>query len=240
MFSKITKFFWSLRKAYFSNYRQTHYSQFGEDIILGELLRPEVRDGFYVDVGCYHPKKHSNTFRLHLRGWSGINIDLEEDKIRLFNLCRPNDHNVVCPVSDVKETVTIRRYSSFGLGTTINVQQADNAQEEVLDERQAETKTLAQIIEGSPFAGRQIDVLSIDAEGMDERILKSVNFDRHSPKVILIENYHRDIGEIIETETYRLLNAKGYALRSWAFYTLIFVLPAADILKPRENQETAS
>ena len=65
MFGKITKFFWSLRKAYFTKYRQTHYAQFGEDIILNELLRPEVRDGFYVDVGCYHPKKHSNTYIKH-------------------------------------------------------------------------------------------------------------------------------------------------------------------------------
>lgn len=240
MFSKITNYFWSLRKAYLTNFRQTHYAQFGEDIILDELLRREVRDGFYVDVGCYHPKKHSNTHCLHKRGWRGINIDLEEDKIRLFNLCRPNDHNVVCPVSDVEETVTIRRYSPFGLGTTIDARQAAGADEDVLDERQAATKTLTQIIADSPFAGRQIDVLSIDAEGMDERILKSVDFDRHSPKVILIEDYHRNICEIIETETYRLLTNKGYALRSWTFYTLIFVLPGAEILKPRENQQTES
>jgi len=240
MFSKITKFIWSLRKAYLTNYRQTHYAQFGEDIILDELLNPKIRDGFYVDVGCYHPKKHSNTHRLHQRGWSGINIDAEEDKIRLFNLCRPSDHNVVCPVSDVNETVTISRFSSFGLATTIDGKQVANANEKILDERQAETKTLTQIIESSPFSGRQIDVLSIDAEGMDEQILKSVDFDRHEPKVILIENYHRDIDKIIETESYKLLKSKDYTLRSWAFYTLIFVLAGADILKPRENQKNNS
>jgi hypothetical protein len=234
MFSKITNFFWSLRKAYFSNYRQTHYSQFGEDIILDELLKPEIRDGFYVDVGCYHPKKHSNTFRLHQRGWSGINIDLEEDKIRLFNLCRPNDHNVVCPVSDKQETVTIRRYNPFGLDSTIDDQQAAGLSGDVLDEQQAEAKTLAQVIENSPFAGRTIDVLSIDAEGMDFRILQTVDFAIHSPQIILIEDYHKDIKEILETDTFKLLASQGYSLRSWAFYTLIFVKPKASILKSRE------
>ncbi|MBC8325485.1 MAG: FkbM family methyltransferase [Verrucomicrobia subdivision 3 bacterium] len=236
MFKKIAKYIWSLRKAYLTNFRQTHYAQFGEDIVLDELLKPELCDGFYVDVGCYHPKKHSNTYRLHQRGWNGINIDLEEDKIRLFNLCRPNDHNVVCPVSDLEETVTIRRFSSFGLGTTINSQQAAGTNEAVFDERQAKTKTLAQIIEESPFAGRKIDLLSIEAEGMDERILKSVDFDRHFPKIILIEDYHRNIGEIIGTDSYKLLTSKGYALRSWTFYTLIFVQPETDILMPRENK----
>ena len=234
MFSKITKFFWSLRKAYFSNYRQTHYAQFGEDIILDELLKPEIRDGFYVDVGCYHPKTHSNTFRLHQRGWSGINIELEEDKIRLFNLCRPNDHHIVCPVSDKQETVTIRRYNTFGLDSTIDDQHAAGLRGDVLDEQQAETKTLAQVIENSPFAGRTIDVLSIDAEGMDFRILQSVDFQVHPPQVILIEDYHKDIREILETDTFKLLASQGYSLRSWAFYTLIFVKPKASILKSRE------
>ena len=90
------------------------------------------------------------------------------------------------------------------------------------------------IIENSPFAGRTIDVLSIDAEGMDFRILQSVDFQVHPPQVILIEDYHKDIREILETDTFKLLASQGYSLRSWAFYTLIFVKPKASILKSRE------
>ena len=42
------------------------------------------RDGFYVDVGCFHPKKHSNTYFLYKRGWRGVNIDMEEEKIDVW------------------------------------------------------------------------------------------------------------------------------------------------------------
>ena len=55
-------------------------------------------------MGCYHPKKYSNTHLLHKdRGWSGINIDIEEDKIKTFNILRPNDINICCPVSSVNK-----------------------------------------------------------------------------------------------------------------------------------------
>ena len=41
------------------------YSQFGEDRIINELIKKNYKNGFYVDVGCYHPKKYSNTHLLH-------------------------------------------------------------------------------------------------------------------------------------------------------------------------------
>ena len=42
-----------------------------------------------MDVGCFHHKKHSNTYLLHKRGWFGINIDMEKEKIPcgpIFNI----------------------------------------------------------------------------------------------------------------------------------------------------------
>ena len=34
------------------------FSQFGEDRIINELIKKNYKNGFYVDVGCYHPKKY--------------------------------------------------------------------------------------------------------------------------------------------------------------------------------------
>jgi len=53
-----------IRKAFITNFIGVHYSQFGEDIVLRELLKKEYKKGFFVDVGCYHPKKFSNTYML--------------------------------------------------------------------------------------------------------------------------------------------------------------------------------
>lgn len=223
------------RKAFFTNFIKLHFSQFGEDIVLKELLKKEYRKGFYVDVGCYHPKKYSNTYMLHRKGWSGVNIDMEEDKIRLFNMARPHDYNVLSAVSDKKEKVTLHRFSHYGLGSTINESVASSTSDELLDTQTIETKSLNDIIDASPYKGRQIDVLSIDVEGMDFRVLNSLNFGVYKPKIVIIESHHRSIQTILKTDIYQLLNKHSYVLRSWMFYSLIFILPGSDVLKDREN-----
>lgn len=199
------------------------------------MLKKEYRKGFYVDVGCYHPKKYSNTYMLYRKGWNGINIDMEEDKIRLFRMARPNDYNVLSAVSDKKEKVTLHRFSQYGLGSTINNSVASSTSDEVLVTQTIETTSLNDIIDASPYKGRQIDVLSIDVEGMDFRVLNSLNFDTYKPKIIIIESHNKNIKGILETDIYKLLSNHSYVLRSWTFYSLIVILPGSDILKEREN-----
>ena len=234
MFNRIWKKTKLIRKAFLTDYLKFHYSQFGEDIVLKELLKKKS-DGFFVDVGCYHPKKYSNTYMLYRKGWRGINIDMEEDKIILFNMARSHDYNILCPVSDKKEEVTLFKYSKYGLGSTINKDHAAETSDELFDKKIVETRTLNEIIDESPYKGKQIDVLSIDVEGMDFKVLNSLDFRTYMPKVVIIEDQHRSIEEILETEIYKLLKKYSYVLRSWTFYSLIFVLPGSDVLKDREN-----
>lgn len=234
-FKSIWKRIKLIRKAFLTDFLKFHYSQFGEDIILKELLKKDKADGFFVDVGCYHPKKYSNTYMLYKKGWRGINIDMEEDKICLFNMARPGDHNIICPVSDKREEVTLFRFSKYGLGSTINCDYAKDINDEIYDKKIVATKTINEILNDTPYKGKQIDVLSIDVEGMDFKVLNSLDFETYKPKLIIIEDHHRSIEEVLNTGIYNLLKKHSYLLRSWTFYSLIFVLPGADILKDREN-----
>jgi FkbM family methyltransferase len=231
MFKKLKLF----RKAFLTDFIKFHYSQFGEDIILREILKKKIPNGFYMDVGCYHPKKFSNTYMLYKKGWSGINIDMEEDKISLFNMVRPRDLNVLSPISDKEEEVTLYRYSKYGLGSTIDKKIASETTDNIYDKTTVKTKTLNEVINESSYKDTQIDVLSIDVEGMDFRVLRSLDIKKYSPKVIIIEDHHKKIEDILETDTYKFLVQNNYILRSWSFYSLIFILPGSDILKEREN-----
>ena len=80
-------------KHTFTKFRQIHYSQNGEDIILKSLFPADYK-GFYIDVGAHHPYRISNTYLLHQQGWSGINIDPNPETIAFFNRARPNDINI--------------------------------------------------------------------------------------------------------------------------------------------------
>lgn len=233
MIRKIIKFLSLFRKTYLTDFIKVHYSQFGEDIILKELITKDVTDGFYIDVGCYHPKKYSNTYMLYKRGWRGINIDLEEDKIKCFKLARPKDLNILAAVSDKVEKVTVIRFSKYGVGTRITPEGGEFSNQEIYDAYELETRTLNEIIKNSPFNRRRVDLLCIDAEGHDLQVLKSIDLDFYRPKVIIIEGHFSDINSLTESEIYCRLDLKGYKLVSWVFMTLIFILPGSDILNTR-------
>lgn len=56
-----------LRQLYLSKMNFSHHSQFAEDVSILYLYRKK-NGGFFVDVGCFHPKKYNNTIELYRRG----------------------------------------------------------------------------------------------------------------------------------------------------------------------------
>jgi FkbM family methyltransferase len=58
-------------------------------------------------------------------------------------------------------------------------------------------------------AGRSVDLLVTDAEGHDDKIIRSIDFDRLKPRVIFFESHHLK-NEKLEMKTF--LDAKGYDL----------------------------
>ena len=216
-FKKISLF----RLTFFKKINKNFYSQFGEDKILNELIPKNFTNGFYVDVGCFHPKKHSNTYMLFKKGWKGINIDMEKDKIATFNLARPNDYNFLGAISNKIEKVKIYRNQKFGVSSTINKNVIKN--EDIIDDDYIQTTTLNIVLETSPFKGKKIDLLNIDTEGNDFKVIKSLNIDVYNPSIIIIETHLKKIDEIIKSEIYLFLIKHKYILKSWNVYSLIFI-----------------
>ena len=79
-------------------YNKISYSLNAVDLIIDYIFKNK-HNGFYLDVGCQHPISNNNTYLLFKRGWSGINIDLDQKNIELFNTARPNDINLNLAIS---------------------------------------------------------------------------------------------------------------------------------------------
>jgi len=50
------------------------YSQCGQDIFVYNMLK--IKNGTFLDLGCYLPKNINNTYLLELNGWTGISLDI--------------------------------------------------------------------------------------------------------------------------------------------------------------------
>src|SRR4051812_39740676 len=86
-------------------YGRRWYSQEGEDILLSKLLH-DVSRGSFVDVGCHHPQRFSNTYHFYRRGWRGINIDPLPGTRRRFAWARPGDVTLEVAIGAIESTAT--------------------------------------------------------------------------------------------------------------------------------------
>ena len=100
--------------------------------------------------------------------------------------------------------------------------------------KRVKTKTLNSIIENSKFKDLKVNLLSIDVEGHEIEVLKSIDLDKHCPEMIVIEFLERDIldnmefhnqniNQIINSEIYQHMIKNGYHFVNWLHSDLIFV-----------------
>jgi len=167
------------------------------------------KNGFYVDVGCYHPIHRNNTYLLHKQDWKGINIDVSQFSIDLFNYLRPNDLNYNCAISNKNEIVKIFYQKELSQLSTIENEQAKKVFQGNIKEKEIQAFTLDKILKKDKFKDTKIDFLNIDVEGADFKVLEGLSFDKFKPELICIEIHDK---EIKDSKVYKFLNGKNYKL----------------------------
>ena len=166
------------------------YSQSGEDAIINAIFMIKgIFKPSYLDIGAHDPYFLSNTAMFYLRGARGINIEANPLLIKSFENFRNEDINLNFGVSDnpkkemdfyVFEDSTL---STFSEDEAIKLQ---NFGKKLNSKEKVQLKTITEII-NTYSDGKYPDFLTLDVEGLDFEILKSINYDNNSPKVICVE-----------------------------------------------------
>jgi FkbM family methyltransferase len=206
------------------------FSQTGEDMILFMLLRqvPD-EDFFYIDVGCNDPVSDSNTFLFYLNGGSGICIDGNKSLIDKHKKIRPRDISICSLVSDEVEEVTFYMSKENRVSTASETYKTENADRWEFGETQKlKTRTLNEILDSNLPKGQAIHLLSIDVEGYDFKVLKSINLEQYQPQVIVIEmhDFVLDSDFLKSNEIILYLQSYGYSLKYFATFNAYFVRTA--------------
>ena len=228
--SRIVRPLYLAYDLFFKRHGHRYYSQFGEDVVLANIFGAK-EGGFYVDVGCFHPKQWSNTFLLHKKHWKGINIDMDEFKVQMFNIARKDSTNICTAVSDEEKDINFYCSRDYSPVNTLNKEFAEAMAEEkprrnyVL--KPIRSRMLDKILTETQYAEMEIDLLSIDVEGHELPVLKSLNFEVYKPKVLVVELHAEKIEEIQASELYEFIQSKKYTLFSWVKPSLIFTRDGA-------------
>ena len=222
-----------LKELYYNKYSKKSFSISSVDLIL-ERIFSNFKNGIYLDIGCNHPIKYNNTYLLFKKGWKGINVDLDKDSIKQFNLMRKNDHNVnVLITSKDNEEKDLYFYHKRSAINTISKDLAEKRQTKPINIKKLKGLSINTLIEKSPFQGKKINLLSIDIENYEYEALKEFNFNKYNIDVIVsevtdldsstLELYNNSLETVTGSKIYDLLTRNNYKLINWVNSDLVFI-----------------
>jgi FkbM family methyltransferase len=188
------------------------YAQAREDVLLHRALHHiSHTDGFYIDVGGYHPTHDSVTKHFYDHGWCGINVEPSEKLFSAFEHERPRDINLKAAVTDSPGEIMFHEIEGQ-LGTLVG-EFADRHEAAGYSRRSytVTAMTLAQICD--QHARREIHFLKIDIEGHEASAIRGMDFKRFRPWIMVIESYEpNNLSVATYSEWEDLVFAAGYRL----------------------------
>jgi FkbM family methyltransferase len=205
---------------------ETSYAQFGEDIMIRFLLRDafEIADPTYLDVGANHPTLYSNTYLLYRAGHSGICVEPDPQLCNEIKRARPRDNCL--PVGIGISNVDKAEFFIFDAKTLNTFSQEEAEKIQKAGQFKLQQKLQVPLVHINDLidrhASRVPDLVSLDTEGFDVKILQSFDFKRHRPAVFCVETLTYP-GEEKILGSFEVMEAAGYLVFAETYINTLFV-----------------
>lgn len=193
LFSSVRTFAEEVPIEEFLEKEKTLYSQAKQELIIRHFFK-DRRDGFFVDVGCFHWEQSSTTCYLerHL-GWSGIAIDAQDKFAEGWKKHRPRSKFFAVAVTDKSgETITFyqtgtdsKRNGGTSSTELTNINKLKKRTEIDVREITVPTITLTDLLDREGV--KAIDFLSMDINGAEPIALKGFDIQRFRPELVHVE-----------------------------------------------------
>ena len=179
------------------------HSQDNQDKYLETNIFKGYKNGFYVDVGAHDGISINNTLYFEKNNnWRGINIEPIKKVFDKLVINRPNNINLNCAVCNNDGETDFLCNTGYtemisGIKDNFDMRHLQRLQNEniqhgsITEVIKVETKKLETILHENDIS--HINYLSIDVEGAEFEVIKSINFDKVFIDVIGFENNYNDV-----------------------------------------------
>ena len=181
---------WDCEKSFFWN--EKYFSQAGQDKIIKEVFFKNKKNGFFIEIGAYDGIQGSNCYHFEkLLNWSGIALEpssIQFEKLKKNRKCKLLNNAVSHEIKEVEFIeVTEGLTQMSGINDNSfkrNINIISNNERSKIRSINLKTITFEQVVPKNVV----IDYLSIDIEGGEMDLLKSINFNNNEIKVVSVEN----------------------------------------------------
>jgi FkbM family methyltransferase len=207
---------------------QISYSQAGEDAVLSNLFKDYRKPRItYLDLGTNHPSSGNNTYKFYLRGLTGVCVEADAMLIDQIKKVRPNDNVIHAGVS-------------IGGALMADFYIFDKPAYNTFDKVEADTRvakgvlklirvdkvpliTINELIQKN--FDSYPDLISIDIEGLDLDVLKTLDFEKYPVPVICVETCTYSTNHIRpkDKSILEFMGTKNYEVYADTYINTIFV-----------------
>lgn len=196
-------------------------SQVGQDKFLNEHFFHNKKDGVFIDIGAYDGVTHSNTYFFEKElGWKGICFEPIPSVFKKLTQTRQCTCINAC-VGDKEESLDFIEVSGApemlsGIVKSYDPRHLDRLKLEITRDggsyeiKKVPSVTLNKIAKYYNLS--YVDFLSLDTEGSELDILRSIDFEKVYIHIISVENnYHEPyIREFLESKGFQYVTMLGY------------------------------
>jgi FkbM family methyltransferase len=207
------------------------FSQLGEDRILDFLFQSlKIKNPTYLDIGANHPVNGNNSYFFYHRGSKGVCVEPDPALYAQIKQVRKRDICINAGIGISENTLSDfyifpEPYTGWN---TFSKDEAEHRKENwhpydrvIKMPLQNINDILEKNFKATP------DFISIDVEGLDFDILKSMDFNKHKPKVFLIETLHYFNEKNKADKQQHIIDfvcSKGYSVYADTYVNTIFLL----------------
>jgi len=193
-----------------------YYSQFEQDKFIYENYFINKTKGYFVDIGAHDGITFSNSKFFEELGWDGVCI---EPNPKIFEILQ-STRKCKCIKKAVSNNIGVSQFFQIIDGpdmlSGLVEEFDDNAVLRINNELQDKSKGFDYInVQCDLFENivdqNQIDILSLDTEGNELKILQTIDFNKYDIKIITVENnnYDKTFFDFLILKNYTFVTSLG-------------------------------